>query len=170
VILSRGAEISDCGLYRYWLTRSWIQAGEQPRVMTFCLLNPSTADAMLDDPTVRRCVGFAQREGCNALRIVNLYALRSTDPQTLWSVPDPVGPRNSQALQETMTSSRLFVCGWGRHARPDGLKHLRWALSHADQCGFTMRLHCLGTNKDGSPKHPLYIKADQPLVPWVINN
>lgn len=85
----KGAFISECNLYRYWLTREW---GEGGNLMAFVMLNPSTADANIDDPTIRRCVGFAKREGRNGIVVVNLFAGRATDPDEMFKMRDPVGP------------------------------------------------------------------------------
>src|SRR5262249_14212908 len=92
----RAAVISDCGRYRYSLTRRWGDAAE-PRAL-FVMLNPSTADAEQDDPTIRRCIGFAKAWGMGSLEVVNLYALRATDPAALLSAPDPIGPKNDTMI------------------------------------------------------------------------
>ena len=89
--IERAAVISKCGAYRYSLTRRWSGAP----LLTFVMLNPSTADAKEDDPTIRRCIGFARREGAGELIVANLYALRSSAPEALWSARDPIGPKNS---------------------------------------------------------------------------
>jgi len=158
---TRGAGISECGLYRYWLTRAWVRAGEIPKLLTFCMLNPSTANADVDDPTIRRCMGYARREGCNSLRVVNLYAYRSTAPKAVWEQPDPVGPDNEEALTLALTLPGAVICAWGKHARPLEVDRFRHLVAHLDR-----PVVCLGTNLDGSPKHPLYLRADSPLIPW----
>lgn len=97
------ADFSPDLSYRYRLTRTWDQClvcNRPPAV--FVMLNPSTADASLDDPTIRRCVGFAKAWGCPGLTVVNLYALRSADPKALWSHPDPVGPDNNRWISEVL--------------------------------------------------------------------
>lgn len=124
------------------------------------MLNPSTADAFNDDPTIRRCISFAEREGCTDLTVVNLFALRSTDPKKLIKHPDPVGPLNNQRIKEMIERHKSFgviVAAWGanKFAQERGeLVKLFWSPD----------ILCLGKNKDGSPKHPLYVKNDAPLI------
>jgi hypothetical protein len=84
----RGCVLSPDGLYRYLLWRTW---NPKANTMVWLMLNPSTADAMNDDPTIRRCIGFAQREGCGSIQVLNLYALRATKPKHLFDHPDPEG-------------------------------------------------------------------------------
>jgi hypothetical protein len=146
--------VSPCGEYRYWLTRR-LAMGE--RVVLFVGLNPSTADAAEDDPTIRRCVGFARRWGFDWLYMGNLYAYRSTDPKALYTVADPVGPDNQEALKWMAQRAELIVAAWGKN-RLNCYAHTLagWLLS-------LPQTQCLGWNKDGSPKHPLYLAADTPL-------
>jgi hypothetical protein len=152
------AAISDCGTYRYALTRHW---GAEPS-LRFVMLNPSTADAALDDPTIRRCIGFARREGFGGLVVLNLYAYRATDPKALLTCADPVGPGNDDMLRAHMRSSvgvaRPVVAAWGTNARVDRVKQVLDLCPEVDW-------RCLGTTKDGHPRHPLYVRGDQPLVP-----
>ena len=115
--IERAAVISKCGAYRYSLTRKWSDAP----LLSFVMLNPSTADAKEDDPTIRRCIGFARREGAGGLIVANLYALRSPSPEALWSARDPIGPENLQTLAglaaQAVDQSFPIVCAWGAHAR-----------------------------------------------------
>lgn len=158
--IKRGAVMSDCGDYRYWLERSW--GPSHPQV--FVMLNPSTADANIDDRTIGRCVEFAKREGCGGIIVVNLFALRSTDPKGLIGHSAPVGPENGVHIGSALVSaaghSRPVICGWGGNvlARPEAERLKRRALD------FGVRLKALHINRDGSPKHPLYIKGNAPLV------
>ena len=107
------AEFSACGRYRYWLERRW--SADSPAV--FVMLNPSTADAKIDDPTIRRCMGFAKREGHGGLVVVNLFGWRSSDPRQLVLADDPVGPGNTRAIGEALlmgaTTSGRVICAWG---------------------------------------------------------
>lgn len=152
----RGAQLSDCRRYRYTLTRDW---GTGPAA-TFIMLNPSTADATVDDPTIRRCVGFAHAWGCGRLIVGNLYALRATDPQALWNAVDPVGPDNDATLTRLLAQADgPLVAAWGGNARADRVEALL-ALPGAE------RLACLGVTKAGAPRHPLYLPATAPLQPW----
>lgn len=155
------AVISECGLYRYTLRRPSEVMFAERGTAAFVMLNPSTADETLDDPTVRRCRAFARSWGCNGLTVMNLYALRSADPAALWRANDPVGPENDRYLREMAREYGDIVCAWGANAKQD---RVRAFLRMMD--GVNARLWCLGVTKNGAPKHPLYIRADQPLIPW----
>lgn len=150
--------MSSCGTYRYTLMRRW-RAGAALR---FVMLNPSTADATLDDPTIRRCVGFAKREGYAALIVLNLYAFRATDPKALLNCDDAVGPDNDSHLWSHLYSASQgptpVVAAWGVNAQ---LGRVQQVLSLVDDVDW----RCLGTTKDGHPRHPLYVRGDQPFVP-----
>lgn len=156
-ITSRGAEISPCGKYRYTLWRSWAPITGLSKLMVFVMLNPSTADGETDDNTIRKCIHFAQREKFDHMMVVNLYAFRSTDPNKLWGMgaEEVRGPDNFCHVRAAIASSDRVVCAWGN---PGGAK--RWRLIGDGP------LWCLGTNKDGSPKHPLYLAKNTPMVPW----
>ena len=159
------AILSKCGRYRYALTRSADgphEPGAQSAV--FCMLNPSTADASVDDPTIRRCRGFAREWGCDGLFVVNLYALRATNPKDLWKADDPVGPCNDSTLRGVAKNVRRIVCAWGTNAKPDRVRAALdlWACTPVE-------LVCLGVTRAGHPRHPLYVRADQPLQPWSPN-
>lgn len=152
------ALISDCGQYRYWLTRHKLTLLPDRGSALFVMLNPSTADANIDDPTIRRCIGFAQSWDCAGLTVANLYALRATDPRELWSCDDPVGPDNDKHLLSLILEYEDVVCAWGANAKPERVKQF---LEIADRpC---VRLWCLGTTKAGAPRHPLYLRADAEL-------
>jgi hypothetical protein len=160
--VKRAAELSTNGLYRYSLTRAWDMDRPRPWV-TFVMLNPSTADALVDDPTIRRCMRFARDWGFGGLEVVNLYAYRATDPSTIHEAADagihPVGPDNHRALDEAL--KRQTVVAWGAHPM---------AASRVDdllaRCDDPLWLWCLGMTKSGAPRHPLYVRADQPAIPW----
>lgn len=156
---SAGAWFSGCEQYRYMLTRRW---ADGPTV-TFVMLNPSTADARNNDPTIRRCLGYARAWGCGRLKVVNLYAYRSTKPAGLWKVEDPVGPENDAHLEDAAyVAARdrgLLVAAWGVHARPDRIVEVL-AIPGMD------RLMALGVTKAGAPRHPLMMRADAKLSPW----
>lgn len=157
-----GAIISDDGRYRYVLGRRWDADGP---VATFVMLNPSTADAKVDDPTIRRCVGFARSWNCAALHVLNLYAFRATKPTDLWFADDPVGPENDRYLTKHALASRIrsdpFVVAWGVHAQPERV------AAFIDMLGaWKDHLRCLGTTQSGAPRHPLFLSADTELRPW----
>ena len=173
--VTRDAYVSPCKMYRYLLTRQWnhpnaglsdtqihaMGMGRDLKQMVFVMLNPSTADAYEDDPTIRRCVSFARREGYDMLHVANLYAGRATKPSDLYKMGDPVGPENERVwskIKKHAEDNVAIVCAWGadRRARIQAQRFLNFMDGRA--------LHCLGTTKDGSPKHPLYLKSDAPLV------
>jgi len=156
--LTSTALFSDCGTYRYTLVRVWDQA--RPR-LNFVGLNPSTADAIQNDPTITRVLERARRGGFGSLVVTNLYALRSTDPRALATHPDPVGPLNDGYLIEEAAFADVVLVGWGsdRTARERARQVLeRFAgLERLD-------LRCLGINRDGAPIHPLYVPYARELV------
>jgi len=158
VDVQRAAVISGDGLYRYALHRWW---GEGDR-LTFVMLNPSTADAEQDDPTIRRCVGFARRLGFDGLRVVNLYAFRATKPADLWRCEDPTGgERNNDLLREVgwLTRHSVVIAAWGAQAKADRVAQVL-TFPHWD------RIVALGTTKAGAPRHPLYLSASAVPAPW----
>lgn len=154
----RNAVISDCGHYRYRLERRWSDAPPLP----FVMLNPSTADAMEDDPTIRRCMGFARREGAGGIVVANLYAYRATKPEEMMRAAAPLGADNVEVLGnvaiEAVAAGQSIVCAWGANCKGESAIRI---FKHAGA-----RLVCLGKTKDGSPRHPLYVRADQPLEPF----
>lgn len=150
------AGISDDGVYRYWLSRR-LSMGD--RAVLFVGLNPSTADATQDDPTIRRCVGFARQWGFDWLLMGNIYAYRSTDPKVLPSIDDPVGPENHAALTWMSDRAELIVAAWGKNKLNPPGRWLARAILHHPQ------VRCLGRNQDGTPKHPLYLAKTTELQP-----
>lgn len=157
--LDSGAELSDDGVYRYALWRR-LSMGE--RAVLFVGLNPSTADALLDDPTIRRCVGFARMWGFDWLYMGNLHAFRATDPKNLpLDGPRAIGPLNWERLQWMSQKADLVVAAWG--ANP-----LRGAaLEYAKRLTALPHTKCLGRTKAGAPKHPLYLPKDARLLALV---
>lgn len=121
--MKRHAHLSQDGLYRYSLHREWRVGYDVPRWVTFVMLNPSTANAHQDDPTIRRCIGFAKSLGGTGLAVVNLYAFRATSPADLWTTPDPVGPNNDHHLALFLEMAARYdfpiIAAWGAHAKPD---------------------------------------------------
>jgi hypothetical protein len=154
-----GAVFSDCGKFRYELWRTW--KPELP-FLTMLMLNPSTADAERLDPTVTRVMNFALREGCGGFIVYNIFALRSTDPKALYSMEDPVGPANNQYIQDALAADEhMFIAGWGNHGNLNGRsEEVREMMRGYD-------VKCLGLTGKGEPKHPLYLRADTPLVSYV---
>lgn len=147
------AVISDCQRYRYWLERD---RGERPLV--FVMLNPSTADAEVDDPTIRRCRRFASDNGYTGIIVVNLYAFRSASPAVLFAADEPVGAENDAFLLKA--SKMGDVClAWGANAKPSRVVSVMDIIRKSGNAPL-----CLGKTKNDSPRHPLYVKADQMLV------
>ena len=159
---SSGATISACGTYRYRLWRQW---DDMRPVMVWVMMNPSTADAQSDDPTIRRCIGFARREGYGGIDVLNVFALRATDPSELARHPDPVGPENERALLDARRRHLMsaLVLAWGN---PKGGRRLIRHYLNAAQCLVGQSAQCFGVNANQHPKHPLYIAAAAPLLPW----
>lgn len=155
------AVFSPCGTYRYLLSRHGLSPLRWIRPVLFILLNPSTADAYQDDPTIRRCIGFAKLWGGTRLTIVNLFALRSTDPTALVGHPDPIGPDNDLHIEEQIAYHMAFgiiVAAWGAHP-------LAKARGHEVVKKFGP-FQCLRRTKDGAPWHPLYVPRDNALEPY----
>jgi len=146
------AEFSPCRRYRYALFRTWEKRGLS---VMFVGLNPSTADETENDPTVRRCMGFAARWGYKGLIMANAFAYRATDPREMKAADDPVGPDNDEWLRRLAFQAGAIVIAWGVHGVHRGrdaevLKVLEpWPLL------------CLGKTKGGQPRHPLMLRADE---------
>lgn len=140
-------------LHRYSLFRKW---GPGPACM-FIGLNPSTATEVHDDPTIRRCMRFAKRFKCGTLYMLNLFAYRSTEPDNLLEAEDPEGPDNMKAILSHAEMANVIVCAWGSHptAEDQALKVLDLLKD--------FKLWYLEINKDGNPKHPLYISQSKKL-------
>lgn len=153
-----GAKLSPCGIYRYTLDRVW---DTSLPIALFVMLNPSTANATEDDRTIVRCTNFAKREGCGGITVVNLFALRSTDPEALRSHPDPVGPDNTAWIGAVLNRDpAVVIAAWGAHS---------FAADRAAKVAALIAAHgtplkCLGVTKAGHPKHPLYLPATTPLI------
>ncbi|MBD3880576.1 DUF1643 domain-containing protein [Phormidium tenue FACHB-886] len=155
--LAQGAVFDATGAYRYRLWRQW--SFTAPRIV-FIMLNPSTADASTNDPTIRRCIGFAQAWGYGGLEVVNLFALKATQPTLLKEAIDPIGADCDRHLLEAIKAADRTVLAWGN-----------WGNLHGrDRAVLTLlaqrtELHCLGLTQAGQPRHPLYLKAStEPTV------
>lgn len=153
--IERGANISACGHYRYTLWRKWAQGG----TAMFVGLNPSTADATLDDPTIRRCIGFARAWGYGSLCMLNLFAYRATQPADMLAQTDPVGPENDDWLLRMTAQADVVVAAWGTHgAFKNRDEHVRSLLGG--------NLSYLKLTSGGHPGHPLYLPASLCPTPW----
>lgn len=150
----KSAWISECGNYRYNLTRSW---DEMRPSVTWIMLNPSTADHEIDDPTIRKCIGFSKQWGYGSLVVVNLLAWRATDPRELSKPEDPIGPKNRFAITQAVRNGHHVIVGWGGKL-PLKLKHVRhmrdFVELYSEKHGHTC---CLGKTKTGEPRHPLML-------------
>ena len=152
----RTAEISECGRYRYRLTRRWDEI--RPAVM-FVMLNPSTADACQDDPTISRCIGFARDWGYGELLVGNLFAHRSSDRGALRRSDDPVGPDNDDALLDLAQSADRVIAAWGN----DG------AFMKRNEAALRLlpaRFYALKLTQRGHPGHPLYLPSGVAPFPY----
>lgn len=163
--LSSSAVVSPCERYRYSLDRRW-SADATPAVV-FVMLNPSTADADADDPTIRRCVGFAKAWGFSALHVVNLFAFRATKPVRLKYADDPIGPENDEHLRRAMDIGTPVVAAWGEKVNAnerlrERAKYVRDRLiDHLP----SERRRCLGVtvSQPFQPRHPLFVPRGTPM-------
>lgn len=160
--ITKCAELDPTKTYRWYLGREWNKWGHR---ILFIMLNPSTADDQIDDATIRKCIGFAQRWGFGGITVANLFAYRATDPKELKKAADPVGKANDDwllSLSGGLSEGKTIVAAWGVHG----------AFKDRDQkvAGLLKdkKLFCLGTTKDGHPKHPLYIPYGTELKLWMV--
>ncbi|HMM95318.1 DUF1643 domain-containing protein [Phycicoccus sp.] len=160
--IERGAVFGDEGnppLHRYRLTRRWGPGAP----VVFVMLNPSIADHRQDDPTIRRCIGYARGWGFSAMHVVNLYAYRATKPPSMWAAEtlgyDIVGPGNDDAIRDEVEHAGLVVAAWGVHARLDRVRRF-FELADGDV------VTALSVTAVGAPGHPLYLRADLQPEPY----
>lgn len=163
--LESTATISACGLYRYDLRRRW-DLSSWPAL--FVMLNPSTADGARDDPTIRRCVGFARSMGCGGLVVVNLFAWRAKDPDELRSAADPVGPDNDDVILRYAKRCSPVVAAWGAVVATANRPVLRERSIRVLQllAAAGVDVYHLGITKDGHPRHPLYLPSAAAPAVW----
>lgn len=128
------------------------------------MLNPSTADASVDDPTIRRCIKFSNREGAGSLVVVNLFARRCTRPVHLLDPGDPVGPDNDQVILGAVEASHRVVFAWGASVPLPLYKRIEAVQDLLD--GVALAPMCLGRTASGAPRHPLYVKGGKELEPY----
>lgn len=159
----KGATLSPCATYRYRLWRSWCGPLDRERTCLFVMLNPSTADALEDDPTIRRCVDFANRAGFNRLEVVNLFAYRTPSPAALKTFDgDAVGPANYLSVRTSARDAGLIVCAWGADGGYQDQDEV--VMNGLKERGISAPIVCLGKTARGYPRHPLYIKGDTALI------
>ncbi len=159
-----GATISACGKYRYSLERDIRSVGIPMHVT---MVNPSYADAERNDQTVYSLIRKAEHLGCSFIEIGNLYAYITSDPKELLTVDDPVGPENDWHLASAFSRHHksIRVVAWGRwNKHPTMRDRAQWIRSVSPS------VQCFGMNKDGSPKHPLFLPTKQPLELWPWSN
>ncbi len=152
------ALLTPCRCYRFALWRRW-EAGPQ---VLFIMLNPSAADELTDDPTIRHCIGFAKSWGFGSLAVGNLFAYRSASPSRLRASSDPVGYKNDRWLTRLHEESSLTIAAWGNHGRLLGRSR---AVSSR-----LPGLHILGLTVLGEPRHPLYVRSDLQPHHWTARN
>lgn len=147
--MNMGAVFDPTHSYRYRLWRVWDY--DKPR-LGFVMLNPSTADAVHNDPTIRRCISFATAWGYGALEVVNLFAYRAASPAQLRRVDDPIGPENDRHILECIQRVDQIVVAWGDHGSFRGRDKavIRLLDNRNNVC-------CLKPTKAGQPYHPLYV-------------
>jgi hypothetical protein len=159
--IDKGATLSKCRTWRYALWRKW-DVRPESKMVAFIGLNPSTADESNDDPTIRRCKGFAKRWGFGGMYMLNAYAFRATEPKDMIAARDPVGDKNYHFICEYSKLAELVVACWGVHCDSDH--------GHSVCRSVGKTVMCLGKTKHNRPKHPLYLKSDTSLEvfwePW----
>jgi hypothetical protein len=168
IVTRKDARLDPSGQYRYTLTRAWDRDLILPSTaltldggnVLWVMLNPSVADWELDDPTIKRCVGFSRAWGYDRLTVVNLFAHRATDPSGLSGAWDPVGPDNDRTILDEAAKADRIVCAWGVWGVTQG-RH-RKVLDMLSP--FT--LYHLGLTKGRQPRHPLYVPSSTHLVLW----
>ena len=158
--MRRTALIDPTGRYRYVLTRRWASGGG---IACFVMLNPSTADAARDDPTIRRCIDFARRWGHASLHVVNLYAFRTEHPAALFRANEPVGPDNDRHLWRVTRRADTVICAWGVH----GLREDRGAEVAEALQARGIQAQVLGWTQGGAPRHPLFLRTTVRPKPWI---
>lgn len=155
-IEAMSAILSTCGKYRYRLDREFDFTGEGR--ISFVMLNPSTADATQDDPTIRRCIGYAKKWGAARLTVVNLFAFRSTDPDVLYgmSKSEAIGPENDRHIFDVWSQSKLVICAWGNHGKLHGRGAEVLRLGSSVSTPMALKIN----TSSNQPAHPLYLKGD----------
>jgi hypothetical protein len=151
-----GALFSGCKKYRYSLWRRFQYDVRPERMVAFIGLNPSTADATKNDPTVTRCINYSKAWGYGGYVMLNLFAYRATDPREMKSQVDPVGIENDECISEVCRSVDKVILAWGNHGKHKDreLQVVSWFKRSCQEKAF-----CLSINSNGSPSHPLYLPS-----------
>lgn len=153
--MKKDAYFSVCRTYRYALLRIWDEA--KPYAL-FIGLNPSTADETDDDPTIRRCLNYAQLWNYGGLFMANLFAFRATEPTDMKTANDPVGPENDKWLIKLSKNNGIIIAAWGNHGC-----HIERDIQVQK---LIPNMKCLKVNTSGQPVHPLYQKSDIQPIPF----
>lgn len=160
-VAASGATFSDDRVHRYKLWRVW---DDSKPIVLWVLLNPSTADETVDDPTLRRAIAFSKREGFGGLIFTNLFAFRATDPKDMKAAADPIGPGNDEVILCEAIAAGTVICAWGSHGSFRGrASQVVRMLTDQLLAPRKPRLLCLGKTRSGQPKHPLYLSKKTPL-------
>lgn len=161
LFLKTAAVLSACKLYRYRLSRIWEPA---LGLVNFIMLNPSTADAEQNDPTINRCLGYAESWGYGGLIVTNLFAFRATNPSDMVLAKEPIGnPANDEYILQVAAECKLIVCGWGEV----GCHQNRSEIVRKRLVDAGHKPHVLKFNKSGQPTHPLYLLGSYQPKPWL---
>jgi len=163
--MQKGAIISPNKKYRYKLWRIWDE--NKPQLL-FIMLNPSTADESEDDPTITRCIGFAKLHGYGSVYVANLYAYRATDPDELIKqskFTNIIGPDNFGHIKDLSEKCRAVIFAWGANATKSNLKNYKSYVRKV--VNFLPEASCFGKTQSGHPKHPLYLKYETELEPFL---
>lgn len=157
------AVFSPCGTWRYRLDR---RVAERGRVAFICCVNPSYAGAEVNDQSVTKMIGFCERNNIARFMLGNKFAGIATNIKDLPKLSDPVGPDNDWHLRQMMREANIHIVGWGSLNKLPEVLRKRWVsiVKMADEQGVT--LHCIGTNTDRHPRHPLMTAYDVPITPW----
>lgn len=155
--MTKNAFFSNDGKYRYWLSRIF---DETLPVVAFVGLNPSVADAEVDDPTIKRCISYCKQWGYGGFYMVNLFAFKATSPKEMLQQQDPVGEDNDRHIQEILSKAAQTICCWGELGRHQNRSREVLAL--------ISNPYCLGVLKNGEPGHPLYLKGDLQPIPYPV--
>jgi hypothetical protein len=160
-VVEGGAEFSPCRTWRYRLWRRW----DTGPVLLVVGLNPSTADETRNDPTIRRCIGYAHRWGFGALEMLNLFSFRATEPRDLVRAEDPIGPETGRVIAESCgrvgaSSDGAVLAAWGAHARHPKLADWTTVARTRLEDLLPEGVACLGFTNEGEPRHPLYLRLD----------
>lgn len=154
---------SEDRVYRYLYINAFEDDTEDRCV--FIMLNPSTADEYLTDPTIRKCIGFSKRFGFKSMAVVNLFAYRAVDPKTLRrKYIDPIGPENDTVILKVLSKAKQtkckIVCAWGNNGDLFNRNNEIYKLLIDSK----VTPYCFGVTKPGEPRHPVRLGYNTPLT------